>query len=100
MKAYPTNNGTLSIEGSAGQLFFVTNSMSGTIFSVNDVSGIPSIEVVDTGDIKLAQYSGEVYFRGTKIINSLGTRVGCPLVQLFTQVLPLHLPAIYVVMAL
>jgi hypothetical protein len=76
MKAYPTNNGTLSIEGSAGQLFSVTNSMTGTIFSVNDVSGIPSIEVLDTGDIKLAQYGGEVYFRGTKIINSTATWVG------------------------
>jgi hypothetical protein len=32
----------------------------GTIFSVNDVSGIPSIEVLDTGLIKLAQYTGQV----------------------------------------
>ena len=60
LKAYPTNSGTLSFEGSAGQLFSVTNSLTGTIFSVNDVSGIPSIEVVDTGTIKLAQYSGNV----------------------------------------
>jgi hypothetical protein len=34
--------------------------MSGTIFSVNDISGIPSIEVLDTGLVKLAQYSGNV----------------------------------------
>lgn len=57
---YPASNGTLSIEGSAGQLFSVTNSLSGTIFSVNDVSGIPSIEVLDTGAVKLAQYGGNV----------------------------------------
>ena len=60
LKTYPTNSGTLSFEGSAGQLFSITNSLSGTIFSVNDVSGIPSIEVLDTGLIKLAQYSGNV----------------------------------------
>ena len=60
LKAYPTNSGTLSFEGSAGQLFSITNSMSGTIYSVNDVSGIPSIEVLDTGLIKLGQYSGNV----------------------------------------
>jgi hypothetical protein len=60
LKAYPTNNGTLSIDGSAGQLFSVTNSMSGTIFSVNDVSGIPSIEVIDTGDVRIARYSGNL----------------------------------------
>ena len=52
--------GTLSFEGTSGQLFSVTDSMIGTLFTVNDVSGIPSIEVLDTGLIKLAQYSGQV----------------------------------------
>lgn len=54
------DNGTVSFEGSAGQLFSITNSLTGTIFSVNDISGIPSIEVLDTGEIRLAQYSGNV----------------------------------------
>jgi hypothetical protein len=58
--AYPTSNGTLSFEGSAGQLFSITNDLTGTIFSVNDVSGIPSIEVLATGEIKLAQFGGNV----------------------------------------
>jgi hypothetical protein len=60
LRVYPTSNGTLSFEGSAGQLFSITNSLTGTIFGVNDVSGIPSIEVLDTGLVKLAQYSGRV----------------------------------------
>lgn len=60
LQVYPTNSGTLSFEGSAGQLFSITNSMSGTIYSVNDVSGIPSIEVLDTGLVKIAQYGGNV----------------------------------------
>ena len=60
LRAYPTSSGTLSFEGSAGQLFSITNSLTGTIFSVNDISGIPSIEVLDTGLVKLAQYSGNV----------------------------------------
>ena len=60
LTVYPTNGGTLSFDGSTGQLFSVTNSMSGTIFSANDVSGIPSIEVIDTGLVKIAQYSGNV----------------------------------------
>lgn len=54
------DNGTLSWEGTAGQLFSIYDSLSGTIFSVNDVSGIPSIEVLDTGVVKLAQYGGNV----------------------------------------
>lgn len=65
MKVYPTNSGTLSIEGSAGQLFSVTNSLTGTLFAVNDISGIPSIEVMDTGMVKLAQYNGAVVIGGT-----------------------------------
>ena len=60
VRAYPTNSGMLSFEGSAGQLFSVTNSLTGTIFSVNDISGIPSIEVLDTGVLRLAQFSGNV----------------------------------------
>lgn len=60
LTVYPTSNGTLSFEGSAGQLFSITNDLTGTIYSVNDVSGIPSIEVLDTGLIRLAQYSGNV----------------------------------------
>ena len=60
LRAYPTSNGTLSFEGSAGQLFSVTNQLTGTLFSVNDISGIPSIEVLDTGRINLAQYNGNV----------------------------------------
>lgn len=59
-RIYPTSNGTLSFEGSAGQLFSITNSLTGTIYSVNDVSGLPSIEVLDTGVVRLARYSGRV----------------------------------------
>jgi hypothetical protein len=59
-QVYPTNGGTLSFEGSVGQLFSIANSMTGTIFSVNDVSGIPSIEVLDSGQVNIAQYGGNV----------------------------------------
>lgn len=46
------DNGTVSFEGTAGQLFSISDGLTGTIFSVNDISGIPSIEVLDTGLIK------------------------------------------------
>ena len=59
-RIYPTSNGTLAFEGSAGQLFSITNSLTGTLFSVNDVSGIPSIEVLDNGSVRLARYNGNV----------------------------------------
>lgn len=55
------NSGTLSFEGSAGQLFSITNNLtSGSIFSVNDVSGIPSIDVDVNGFVELAPFNGTV----------------------------------------
>jgi hypothetical protein len=91
VRMYPTSNGTLSLEGSAGQLFSVTNDLTGTIYSVNDVSGIPSIEVLASGLVKVAQYSGPITFGSntstitnygnvvvgaTTVINSTGYWVG------------------------
>jgi len=61
LRVYPTSNGTISVEGSAGQLFSVTNDMSNTIYSVNDISGIPSIEVNANGQVDIARYSGNTY---------------------------------------
>jgi hypothetical protein len=64
VKAYPLSNGTVSFEGSAGQLFSVTNNLtSGSIYSVNDVSGIPSIDVNADGTISLAPYTGTVVLK-------------------------------------
>ena len=52
-----TATSALDIQGSAGQLFSVTNNLtSGSIFSVNDVSGIPSIDVDADGTIQLAPF--------------------------------------------
>jgi hypothetical protein len=53
--------GSLSFEGSAGQLFSITNNLgTGSIFSVNDISGIPSIDVDANGKIVLAGFTGNV----------------------------------------
>jgi hypothetical protein len=76
MRAYPTSNGTLSFEGSAGQLFSITNQLTGTLFSVNDISGIPSIEVLDTGRVNLAPYNGNVVIGGVNSIQLAGNTTG------------------------
>ena len=53
--------GNVNVSGTSGQLFSVTDNLStGTIFSVNDISGIPSIEVDADGKIIIANYSGNV----------------------------------------
>ena len=71
--------GTLSFEGTVGQLFSITNSMTGTIFSVNDISGIPSIEVLDTGVVKLAQYGGFVAYGVSSALTAAGSTQGTAL---------------------
>lgn len=61
MRVYPDSNGTLSFEGSAGQLFSITNDLTGSIFSVNDVSGLPLIDVnVTSQTISLGPYYANV----------------------------------------
>lgn len=61
LRVYPTLSGTLSFEGSSGQLFSITNDLTNTIFSVNDISGLPMIEVNTTSQIiSLGQFYGNV----------------------------------------
>lgn len=75
MYVYPDNSGTLSWEGSAGQLLSVTNTLTGTIFAVNDVSGIPSITVQDTGQVTIAPYTGNVIIGSTTDANTAKVQV-------------------------
>lgn len=91
--------GTLSFEGASGQLLSLTDSMVGTIFSANDVSGIPSIEVLDTGLIKLAQYNGSVSI-GTTIslskLDILGNAATTPALSLHATEAYSALPVNYI----
>ena len=64
------DTGALSFSGTSGQLFSIVDSLSGSIFSVNDISGIPSVEVLDTGLIKLNQYGGSTVFGSATAIQS------------------------------
>jgi hypothetical protein len=75
LNVYPDNSGTLSWEGSAGQLLSVTNTLTGTIFAVNDVSGIPSITVQDTGQVTLAPYTGNLVIGSTTDANTAKVQV-------------------------
>jgi hypothetical protein len=61
LKVLDDSFGTLSFEGSAGQLFSINNNLtSGVIFAVNDVSGIPQIDVNANGTIRIGPFGGQV----------------------------------------
>jgi hypothetical protein len=56
-----TAGGAVSFEGSAGQLFSVVNRLgTGSIFSVNDISGIPSLDIDANGTVEIAPFTGYV----------------------------------------
>lgn len=47
------SSGDLVFQGTTGNLFTVTDNVDGTLFQVNDVSGITLADIVDTGLIRL-----------------------------------------------
>ena len=61
------------VAGTSGQLFSVSDSFTGTIFAASDISGIPSIEVLDTGLVKFAQYNGQVTIGTGTVASSSAT---------------------------
>ena len=46
-------DGSLSFEGTQGQLFGISDSMSGTLFSASDISGIAGISLQSNGLVQL-----------------------------------------------
>ena len=75
LKVLPDSS--LSFEGSAGQLFSITDNLSsGTIFSVNDITGIPSFDVNASGLIRIAPYAGFTTVGGTYASGKLHVSTG------------------------
>ena len=64
------------VQGSQGQLFSVTDSLSGSLFSVNDISGIPIMEVFSDNTIKMGTFNQEAI-----IISGSRTGMGTALPQ-------------------
>ena len=71
IKAYEEDGGALSFEGSSGQLLSVSNNLQGTIFGVNNISGIPIVEVDSNGTISLAESGGNVGLGSTRPTSKL-----------------------------
>lgn len=66
------SSNVLSFSGTSGQLFSIADTMTGVIFAVNDISGVPSIEVYDDGRVRMAEGFGNVII-GNSAINTSRT---------------------------
>jgi hypothetical protein len=64
-----------SIQGSAGELFAVNDSLTGVLFSVNDISGLPILEVNDDDTILMGSYLAPSLNTTSKITANSGTTV-------------------------
>ena len=52
----------LDVQGSQGQLFSVTDSLSGSLFSVKDISGMPIMEVFSDDTVRMGQFGQRALF--------------------------------------
>jgi hypothetical protein len=51
-----TTSPLFSVQGSSGELFSVTDSLTGSLFSVNDISGLPIVEVFSDNTTLMGSY--------------------------------------------
>ena len=62
-----------SVDGTQGRLFSVTDALTGTLFSVNNITGLPILEVQDSNTVIAGQYNTNAFvLSGTRL--GLGTR--------------------------
>jgi len=62
----------LDIQGSQGQLFSVTDQLSGSLFAVSDISGIPVMEAFSDNTIRIGRYG----FEAIKVSGSVASVTG------------------------
>jgi hypothetical protein len=52
----------LDVQGSQGQLFSITDSLSGSLFSVKDISGMPVMEAFSDNTVRMGQFGSKALF--------------------------------------
>lgn len=57
-----------TVQGSQGELFSVTDSLSGSLFSVNDISGLPVLEAFSDNTVLLGSYQAPALLTTNRIV--------------------------------
>jgi hypothetical protein len=69
-----SESGELSFSGDSNQLFYISNSPTGTIFAVNDALGAPTLEVNSNGNIAIGNVTpdAKLHVAGNFIADNIG----------------------------
>jgi hypothetical protein len=59
-----------TVQGSQGELFSITDSLSGSLFSVNDISGLPILEVFSDNTTLMGSYLDPMLITTTKLVTT------------------------------
>jgi len=68
-----TTSPIFSVQGSQGELFSVTDSLTGSLFSVNDISGLPILEVFSDNTTLMGNYLAPSLNTTAKVSLTAGT---------------------------
>ena len=66
VRNYTLNGTVIKADGVSGELFTVTDSLVGSLFSVNDISGIPVLEAFSDSTIVMGNYQAPVLITTVK----------------------------------
>jgi hypothetical protein len=72
---YKSGSTVLDIQGSQGQLFSVVDSLTGSLMSVNDVSGLPILEVFSDDRVVMGTYGNPALIISGSVANVTGSLV-------------------------
>ena len=70
-----SNNPLFTVQGSQGELFSITDNLSGSLFSVNDISGLPILEVFSDSTTIIGDYQAPSLYTTKKILANSGNNI-------------------------
>jgi hypothetical protein len=72
---YKSGSTVMSIQGSQGELFSITDSLSGSLFSVSNISGLPILEVFSDNTVLLGSYLDPMLMTTQRLTANSGSTV-------------------------
>jgi hypothetical protein len=64
-----------TVQGSSGELFSITDNLSGSLFSVNDISGLPILEVFSDNTVLIGDYQAPALYTTKRVTSVAGNNV-------------------------